>query len=279
MRAVLTILCILAALRFSFGSPILYDSCADGQQLNCFAAAERISRETVHVHLTALIYGDESRQAAWERTLLAIAYEDQGRFSDAEPLLEEAVDKRMNALDRDDRDGLFCGNLAELRAAQCRYSAAEWLYRERLRLHDETFCGSAPHSPIILQRLASICLAEKKYGEAESLCKELLHVTEESCPIWRMQMASAMNILGAIYAKQGQYAESESLYDECLNLCQLESADRKSGPDENFAYVWRPYSLELRNYRPSIASVNDALLTMQCKRFIEIGRKLGKFNR
>jgi tetratricopeptide (TPR) repeat protein len=279
-RALICTLCVLAFLHFSFGSPILYNYRADGTRLSSLAAAELILRGNIRVQLATLIYGDEHQFTAQARNGLALAYEDQGRFSDADRLLQEAVYKRARTHDRERRDNLdaiFCGNLAELRAFQGRYAEAEWLYREDLRLWAQTFVGNSCRSPDTVNKLAGVCIAQKKYAEAEKLCKEIIGNEIYSDGVGDTILAMALNNLGTIYVRQKRFTEAWPLYQETLRLCQVEEAIRKGQRFREFADIGRLRSLRLLYGQPSSASVNDEILDLQLRRFVDSGRKHHRF--
>lgn len=252
---------LLALFILWLSQPVLYKYRTDGTKLNSFAAAERVARESIQLQLHKIIYGDRDRYTATAMTRLGLAYEDEGHYSEADPLLQDAVDKRANAVDRDLLDATFCGNLAELRAHQQRYADAEQLYLEDLHLNARTI---GRRNSTILNKLASLCIAQKKYSDAEKICKEILRDWDVSYSnsSRRMIFATAMNNLATVYSAQQRYAEAITLYEQALRLCKLEEADPKCPPVREFAGIGRVSTVPLWNCTPSSNSVQSKLADM-----------------
>ena len=86
----------------------------------------------------------------WARLLnnLALAYRAQGKYAEAEGLLERALAIREKALGASHPDvGQTLTNLANLYRDQGKYSEAEGLYKRALAIREKALGPPTPSSP------------------------------------------------------------------------------------------------------------------------------------
>ena len=98
---------------------------------------------------------------------LAMLYQAQGRYADAEPLLKRSLAIREKALGPDHPDvAVSLHNLAELYRAQGRYADAELLYKRALAIEEKALGPDHPHVAVSLNNLAELYLTQGRYSDA-----------------------------------------------------------------------------------------------------------------
>ena len=96
---------------------------------------------------------------------LAVLYQGQGRYAEAEPLYKRALAIREKALGPDHPDvAASLNNLAVLYAAQGRYADAEPLYKRSLAIREKVFGPDHSDVALSLNNLAAV-------RRARSLCR------------------------------------------------------------------------------------------------------------
>ena len=109
--------------------------------------------------------GPDHPDVALSLNNLAALYNDQGRYADAEPLLQALTGDREKALGPDHPDvAASLNNLAELYRAQGRYADAEPLYKRSLAIREKALGPDHPDVAAIteqscdaLQRSRTLC--------------------------------------------------------------------------------------------------------------------------
>ncbi|GET38927.1 peptidase-like protein [Microseira wollei NIES-4236] len=172
---------------------------------------------------------------------LAILYASQGRYDEAEQLLEEAlaIDRRLGRENLSNSASF--SNLALLYESLGRYSEAEKLHKEALDVRRSQFGEEHPRVAQSLGNLANSYLLQGRYNEAEPLYQAALDLYRrldraalegyrryERTRIIRSRpsnnegdrispnVAFASNKLAQLYYFQGRYNEAEPLYREAL---------------------------------------------------------------
>lgn len=76
-----------------------------------------------------------------------------------------------------------------------------------------------PHTPGVLNRLASLYQAQREYETAEQLYKQALEISENvrKAPA---EVATLLNNLASVYHEQRKYAEAEPLYKKSLEIVE-----------------------------------------------------------
>ena len=86
---------------------------------------------------------------------LAVLYQSQRRYSDAEPLFKRSLAIKKNALGPDHPDVvLSLNNLAVLYRAQGRYADAEPFFKRSLAINEKTLGPDHPNVALLLNNLA-----------------------------------------------------------------------------------------------------------------------------
>ncbi len=152
---------------------------------------------------------------------LALLYESQGRYEEAEPLYKQALSLRQELLGERHPDvASSLNNLAALYYWQGRCEEAEPLYKQALSLRQELLGERHPDVASSLNNLALLYDWQGRYGEAEPLYKQALSLRQELLGERHPDVASSLNNLALLYDWQGRYGEAEPLYKQALSLRQ-----------------------------------------------------------
>ena len=112
---------------------------------------------------------------------LALLYNNQGRYEEAEPLYIRALEASERTLGKEHPHTLISvNNLAELYNVQGKYEEAEPLFRRALELRERTLGKKHPHTLIFLNNLATLYQNQGKYEEAEPLYIRALEANEQT---------------------------------------------------------------------------------------------------
>ena len=106
---------------------------------------------------------------------LALLYDSQGRYNDAEPLYLQSLDIRKRQLGNDHPDvAQSLNNLAQLYYSQGQYNDAEPLYLQSLDIKKRQLGNDYPDVATSLNNLALLYESQGKYLEAENLAQQAL---------------------------------------------------------------------------------------------------------
>jgi tetratricopeptide (TPR) repeat protein len=159
---------------------------------------------------------------------LALLYESQGRYSEAEPLYLQAVEIDRRSLPEDHPSlATHLNNLALLYKSQGRYSEAEPLYLQAVEIDRRSLPEDHPSLAIDLNNLALLYKSQGRYSEAEPLYLQALEINRRSLPEDHPSLARDFNNLAGLYESQGRYSEAEPLYLQALEI------GRRSLPEDH----------------------------------------------
>jgi CHAT domain-containing protein/Tfp pilus assembly protein PilF len=158
---------------------------------------------------------------------LAGLYQDQGRYSETEPLYKRSVAIREKALGPDHPVvGTSLNNLAELYRDQGRYAEAEPLHRRSLAIREKALGPDHPEVGQSLNNLAALYRSQGRLAEAEPLLRRSLAIHEKALGPGSPAVGTLLNNLAALYRAQGRLAEAEPLHRRSVAI-----RDRALGPD------------------------------------------------
>ena len=101
---------------------------------------------------------------------LAVLYQSQGRYAEAEPLFKRSLAIREKALGPDHPDvGTSLNNLAVLYQSQGRYADAEPLLKRSLAIAEKALGPDHPDVGTSLNNLAGLYQSQGRYADAEPL--------------------------------------------------------------------------------------------------------------
>jgi tetratricopeptide (TPR) repeat protein len=163
--------------------------------------------------------GSHHLRVATALSNLALVYEAQSRYSDAEPPYKRALAIEEAVGGPDHLDVAFLlNNLAELHRDQGRDSEAEPLYKRSLQIKEKAL--GPDHSSVAgsLNNLALVYDSQGRYGEAEPLYKRSLLIKEKAFGPDHPDVARTLNNLAILYKHQSRYAEAEPLFKRSLAM-------------------------------------------------------------
>ncbi|PNW31396.1 UNVERIFIED_CONTAM: hypothetical protein BEN50_02795 [Euhalothece sp. KZN 001] len=148
-----------------------------------------------------------------------IALYKQGKYSEAEPLYEQALAMRKRLYDGDHPDvATSLNNLAGLYEAQGQYSEAEPLLEQALAMKKRLYGGDHPAVAISINNLAVLYESQGRYSEAQPLYEQSLAMWKRLYESDHPDIAISINNLAYFYYSQGRYSEAEPLYEQALAM-------------------------------------------------------------
>jgi tetratricopeptide (TPR) repeat protein/CHAT domain-containing protein len=165
-------------------------------------------------------FGADHPSYAFALNLLAIVYQAQGKYADAEPRFQRALaiwEKTLGASHPNVAAALV--NVANVYQAEGRYADAEPLYRRALGVWEKALGASHPNVGATLNYLAMIDMHQGKYDEAETLSKRALAINETHVDAPK-NLAANLNTLATIYQLEGKYGEAERFYQRAIAVLE-----------------------------------------------------------
>ena len=142
-----------------------------------------------------------------------------GRYQEAQPHLERALDIREKSLAKEPLDAATSlNNLALLYKTQGMYSDAEPLYRRALAIREKSLGPENPEVANSINNLALLYKAQGKFSQAEPLLQRALVVVEKVEGNEHPHAAICLNNLAELYRSQGKYSEAEPLQRRALAI-------------------------------------------------------------
>ena len=148
---------------------------------------------------------------------LALLYDSQGRYNDAEPLYLQSLDIRKRQLGNDHPDvATSLNNLAQLYYSQGRYNDAEPLLLQSLDIRKRQLGNDHPHVAQSLNNLAQLYYSQGQYNDAEPLYLQSLDIKKRQLGNDYPDVATSLNNLALLYESQRKYLEAENLAQQAL---------------------------------------------------------------
>jgi tetratricopeptide (TPR) repeat protein len=167
---------------------------------------------------------DQSNVAAVLNNLASL-YQNQGRLTEAEPLLQRALAIREKALSRDNPEvATFLNNLALLYHAQGRYAEAVPLLQRALAIREKVLGRDDPDVATSLNNLAALYQSQGRHAEALPLYERALSIWEKTLSRDDARFGPLINNLAALYREQGRYAEAERFSRRSLDISEKASS-------------------------------------------------------
>jgi non-specific serine/threonine protein kinase/serine/threonine-protein kinase len=162
---------------------------------------------------------DQPELQARLMTTMGTVYRKLGLWSQAEPLLEQALETRKRVLGDDHPDTLeSMYGLADLYGNQGRYDEAEPLYLETLEIRMHVLGNDHPDTLMSMNRVGVTYFYQGRYDEAEPLFLETLETRKHVLGNDHPDTLDSMNSLGGLYVYQGRSDEAEPLFLETLEI-------------------------------------------------------------
>jgi tetratricopeptide (TPR) repeat protein/CHAT domain-containing protein len=184
------------------------------------SSATPIAEEALQ--LARNVFPSPNNDLATSLNNLALLYESQGRWGEAEPLYDEALKIYRELFGKKPNNYLATSlnNLAELYKSQGRWGEAEPLYDEALKIRRKLFGKNANNDlAASLNNLAELYQSQGRWREAEPLFDEALKIRRELFgKNANNDLAMSLNNLAGLYRSQGRWGEAEPLFDEALKI-------------------------------------------------------------
>ena len=167
----------------------------------------------------------KQRYGAWHPRLaaalnnLALLYDRQGRFQDAEPLYRHALSIKEKTLAPSDPSlGTAFNNMASLYERMGRYAEAEPLYRKALALWQKLPKPDNRSIALVLSNLAGLYVKQGRLDDAGKLHKQSLALKEKTLGPDDPTVGVSYNNLASVYDKQGHYKAAAPLYKRAAEI-------------------------------------------------------------
>lgn len=162
--------------------------------------------------------GDDARLATSLR-YLAVLYEREAKYADAQSAVQRALALREKSLGADDpavADQLL--ELAQLYRKQNKNAQANPLLTRAEHIRERAFGAvSAPVADILIER-AGLLNSGHRYSDAEQLYRRAIDIKQKALGPEDPDLAGALAALADSYAEQARYREAESLYTTALQI-------------------------------------------------------------
>jgi CHAT domain-containing protein len=155
------------------------------------------------------VLGPEHPDVATSLNNLAALYEDQGKYSEAEPLLKRALQIRERALGP---NNLYFAqslmNLANLYRYAGRQADAERLYKQSLEIEEKLLGQDNSELARGIYNLAAFYVAQGRYVDAEPLHKKSLQIRTKVLGPDHPDVGRSLNSLAELYEAEGRFADA-----------------------------------------------------------------------
>uniref|UniRef100_UPI00313BBEAF tetratricopeptide repeat protein n=1 Tax=Crocosphaera sp. Alani8 TaxID=3038952 RepID=UPI00313BBEAF len=149
----------------------------------------------------------------------AIQLYQEGKYQEAVPLAEQALEIRKNILGTEHIDiSISLNNLALLYRAMGRYEQALPLYQDALAMDKKLLGDSHPSVATSLNNLAGLYRAMGRYEQALPLYQEALAMLKQLLGDSHPNVATSLNNLAGLYRAMGRYEQALPLYQDALAM-------------------------------------------------------------
>jgi tetratricopeptide (TPR) repeat protein len=190
-----------------------------------YVAAIPVAKEDLRV--AEATFGATDPAVAISLNNLALLYEKQSQYSDAEPLFQRALIIRVKALGPDDPQvARSMSMLGQVLEAEAKYNDAEELYVRAYVIDKKALGPVNPDVATILTNLGNLLAKEAKFADAEPFLQLALSIDEKALKPGDPGIAADLNNLAELYDAQGRYASEEPLLVRALTI-----NEKSYGPD------------------------------------------------
>ena len=165
--------------------------------------------------------GEDHPDTATSYNNIAYNLDAQGRYGEAEPLYQKALEISKRELGEDHPDtAMSYNNVAYNLNAQGRYDEAEPLFRKALEIRKRVLGEDHPDTATSYNNVASNLDDQGRYGEAEPLYRKALEIRKRMLGEDHPNTASSYNNVATNLNAQGRYDEAEPLLQKSLEICK-----------------------------------------------------------
>ncbi len=145
----------------------------------------------------------------------------QGKYAQAQPLLEKALEIRRRLLTDDHPDTASIYNiLAANLDDQGEYARAQSLFEKALEIFRRLLTDEHPSTAGSYNELALNLYAQGKYAQAQPLFEKALEIFRRLLTDDNRDTAAGYNNLAMNLDAQGKYAAAQPLYEKALEICR-----------------------------------------------------------
>ena len=179
------------------------------------------------------------RAIEWARVEFAIGSVifDQGQYGEAERVLRQALEVRLQVLGPDHPDTLLARNtLAHAVVAEGKYHEAEEEYRTVMELRAKMLGPESPGTLGARMNLANVLYYQGRYPEAEREYRAVLKQQEKVLGPQHHETLLTRLGLALALAEQGKYSDAEAEY-----RAVIQSREKLNGPEHPQTLMARGY--------------------------------------
>lgn len=162
-------------------------------------------------------FGTEHTAVADSLNNLALLYLEQGRYKQAEPLFQQALELRQRFIKDHPSVADSLTNLGDLYYSLGEYKRAESLFQQALEMR-KRLLGDHPAIADSLNNLAALYYSQGRYREAQPLYKQALEISQRLLGKDHPDVATSQSNLATLYKRLQRYSEAESLYRQALDI-------------------------------------------------------------
>jgi hypothetical protein len=171
---------------------------------------------------------------AYDANPRAVNLNDQGKYAEAQPLLEKALDITRKALGEDHPDtATSYNNLATNLDYQGRHGEAQPLHERALAIKLKALGDQHPQTALGYNNVAFNLAAQGKYAQAQPLYEKALAIWRKARGEDHPDTATGYHNLAANLNDQGKYAQAQPLFEKALAITRKalgdDHADTASG--------------------------------------------------
>ena len=156
----------------------------------------------------------------------ALNFYVQGKYAEAQPLFEKALEIRRRLLTDDHRDtATSYNNLAGNLNAQGKYNQAQPLFEKALEIRRRLLTDDHPDTAASYNKLAANLNAQGKYTQAQPLFKKGLEIRRRLLTDDHPDTAASYDCLANNLNAQGKPAEAEALCKKALEINRRQLGD------------------------------------------------------
>jgi tetratricopeptide (TPR) repeat protein len=149
------------------------------------------------------------------------ALEAKGRYREAQPLYQQALDIRRKVLGEDHADTASSyNNVAYNLNAQGQYAQAQPLYQKALEIRRKVLGEDHPDTAQSYNNVAYNLDSQGRYAQAQPLYQKALDIWRKVLGEEHPDTAAGYNNVAGNLDHQGQYAQAQPLYQRALDICR-----------------------------------------------------------
>ncbi len=150
---------------------------------------------------------------------LALVYQEQGKYADAEGLYKRALAIREKTLGvSHPHVAQTLNNLGNMYKELGNYADAESLLKRALAIWEKALGAGHPDVARALNNLANVYKEQGKYADAEGRYKRALAIREKALGAGHPDVAQSLHNLANVYQEQGRYADADGFYKRALTI-------------------------------------------------------------